>query len=626
MISILNTSLIFQCYNESKLYGDGGLGLEQKWVNHLKKLPIHKIKFNPKKHRESKKEEAERENMPAPNRFLEKTFSKFNLQNRLLFLFSFLLIVSINIVGISSYLKAKDTTIETIENRISRESEVMAYVAQNLKFLYVSDDSYFMQQLDISIRDQQRQLKSDGIQSHIFYYKDDQIKPFKVSNEANISFTDSFKERIASEDEAVFHHIFKGEDYTISVLKMPEINGKYVLVVPTSSYLGPVNEMAQFMIIVIAVSLVISIILLIMFVRSVTKPLTELRNVMTEVREGNLNKKALINTTIPELQSLKLSFNMMIEQMKNVIHEINETTTELEMTGGKLSHSSEDALSYSRQLIEAINVVKHGAEQTASSSDSSVNGFQSMKQKIQMLISGMDMVFQSSEDMNVSAKRGEKNNTYLINTINSFERDFEHMTSTIQQVKDHSSSITNLVGLIKGVADQTKLLSLNATIEAARAGEAGKGFAVVANEVRKLAEQSSSATVDISKSITEMEDVTIRATNEFDDMLMKIRHNLETANDSKASFDELMHEINTVSKKLQGMQGELHRLKLVLPDLEEETLSSASISQETLASTEQMLSTSNDQIQQMESTHEIGLQLKELSNSLSGISKQFTVN
>ncbi|WP_226526428.1 methyl-accepting chemotaxis protein [Metabacillus niabensis] len=593
------------------------------WLEYINNIFIHK-KFDQKKLNQNKKNT--NKNVSASNRLFDKAFKKFNLQNRLLFLFIFLLIVSVTIVGISSYLKAKDTTIETIENRISRESEVMTYVAKNLKFLYVSDDAYFMQQLEISIRDQQRELETDGIQSHLYYYANGEINTFKVSNHSNIPFTDAFKEKISKEEKGVFHQTVKGEDYTISVINMPEVNGKYLLIVPTASYLGPVNEMAQFMIAVIVVSLVISIFLLILFVRSVTKPLTELRNVMTEVREGNLKKKALINTTIPELQSLKVSFNMMIEQMSNVINEINETTTELETTGEKLSLSSEDALSYSRQLITAINVVKHGAEQTASSSDSSVNGFQSMKQKIQILISGMDMVFQSSEDMNISAKRGEKNNTYLINTINSFEKDFEHMTSTIQEVKEHSTSITNLVGLIKGVADQTKLLSLNATIEAARAGEAGKGFAVVANEVRKLAEQSSSATVDISKSISEMEDVTIRATNEFDEMLIKIRRYLETANDSKASFDELMKEIDTVSKKLQGMQGELQKLKLVLPDLEEQTLSFASISQETLASTEEMLSTSNDQIQQMESTHEIGLQLKGLSNSLSGISKQFNLN
>ncbi|MBM7604708.1 methyl-accepting chemotaxis protein [Metabacillus crassostreae] len=598
--------------------------MEQKRTKSLKKLAIHKKKTKQEKHEMIKN--TKMEDPPAQNRSLDKWYVKFSLKNRLLLLFIFLLFVSIITVGISSYLKAKDTTIETIENRISRESEVMAYVAKNLKFLYVSDDLYFMQQLEISVRDQQKQLTKDKIQSQMFYFVDDEIKPFQVSNKSNITFNESFKEKITNGENEVFHHTIKGEDYTISVIKMPEVNGKYILVVPTNSYLGPVNDMAQFMILVVVVSLVISTILLILFVRSLTNPLNELRYVMTEVREGNLNKKALINTTIPELQSLKVSFNMMIEQMRVVINEINETTTELECTGEKLSDSSENALSYSRHLIEAINVVKLGAEQTVSSSERSVTGFQSIKQKIELLISGMNTVFQSSEDMNSSAKRGEKNNMHLINTIHSFEQDFEHMTTTIQQVRNHSSSITSLVGLIKGVADQTKLLALNATIEAARAGEAGKGFAVVADEVKKLADQSSSATVDISKSISEMEEVTIRATKEFGDMLMKIRHNLETANDSKASFDELMIEIDTVSKKLQGMQGELQGLKLVLPDLEEGTLSFASISQETLASTEQMLSTSDNQIHQMESTHEIGLQLKGLSNSLSNISKQFKLD
>ncbi|MDQ0231634.1 methyl-accepting chemotaxis protein [Metabacillus malikii] len=585
---------------------------------------VHKIKASEKEQHRTRK--FHQGNSQGSKQLFKKIITGLNLQSRLLFLFIFLLVVSITIVGISSYLKAKDTTIDIIENRISRESEVMGYVAKNLKFLYVSDDSYFMQQFEISIRDQKQQLETDGIKSNIFYYTDEEIKSFNVSKQANISFTESFKKKIANTEKAVFHQMINGEDYTISVLNIPEISGKYLLVVPTASYLGTVHEMAQFMIIVMIVSIVIAIILLILFIRSVTKPLTELRNVMTEVREGKFNRKVLIKTTIPELLSLKVSFNMMIEQMRNILNELNETTTELERTGGKLSDSSEYALTSSHQLIEAINVVKHGAEQTASSSDNSVNGFQTVKQNIQMLMNGMDMVFHSSEDMNSSAKRGEKNNTYLINTINSFEKEFEHMTFTIQQVKEHSTSITKLVDLIKGVADQTQLLALNAAIEAARAGESGRGFAVVANEVRKLAVQSASATVDISKSINELEDVTFRATDEFDDMLLKIRHYLETANDSKASFDELMKEIDTVSKKLQGMRREIHRLNLVLPDLEEATVNAASISQETLASTEQMLLASDNQIKQMKSTHEIGLQLKELSDSLNNLSNQFKVN
>jgi len=548
-----------------------------------------------------------------------------SMQNRLLLLFAVLLSTSIIAVGVSSYIKAKSTTIQTMESRLSREADLMVYIAKNLKFLYVSDDNYFMQQLEISVRDQSSQLLEDGISSDVFYIEKTQATPFKVSTEANISFSDQLREKILNAEKDVFHETINGEDYTISVQRMSELDGNYVLLVQTNSYLGPVTQMARFTILIVLASIAVSVLLILLFVRSITNPLIKLQNAMRDVRNGDLSQSYSITSTIPEIISLNKSFTTMLEQMRSIISRLNESTINLEETGNKLSHSSEDTLFYSKRLIESINIVKLGAEQTASSSDISLNSFYSMKQKIEFLLKNMETVFQSSEEMTFSATGGEKSISKLISAFLTFEKDFGEMTKTIHLVKKHSSSINKLVGLIQGVAEQTKLLALNATIEAARAGEAGKGFAVVANEVRILAEQSAKATEDITSSIFLMDGVTTEATEEFEQMLLKIKEYLSIGRESKISLDQLMKEISNVNKNLTGMQVGLKDIKQALPVLEEENASFVSVSQETLASTEEMLTISDEQIQRVTSTHDIGLQLTRLASSLSQLSKQFTI-
>ncbi len=98
------------------------------------------------------------------------------------------------------------------------------------------------------------------------------------------------------------------------------------------------------------------------------------------------------------------------------------------------------------------------------------------------------------------------------------------------------------------------------------------------------------------------------------------------ANESKITFDELMQEIAGVNSNLQGMQGELEDLKGNLPQLEQAAEHFSSVSQETLASAQEMLATSENQIQQMESTDEIGLKLNHLSKSLAAITMRFKVD
>ncbi len=558
--------------------------------------------------------------------FTKNIQAKFSLQSRLLILFIGLLLVSVIAVGISSYTQAKQMTTTTIENRLERETELMGYIADNLNFLYVSDEDYFKQQLEANVRTQKNKLADEGIRSEYFYIEAGKAIPFKESEGNLPSVSKSILNEIGDKENGLIRKKIDGESYTFAFQKMDEINGIYVLVVPTSSYMGPVQEMAVDMSTIIIIGVIITGIIVALFVRSLTNPLTALRETMREVRDGQIKAPVPLQTTLPDLISLHKSYEMMITYMRTMLRDIKETTVQLKETGADLQASATASLDSGEQLKEAILIVKNGAEETASSSEESVDQFREVKENLEQTMEHMDRSYRSSEVMNHSAKVGEQQMEKLMNTITSFESDFTHLTNTVYQVRENSRVITKLVDMIQGIAEQTKLLALNAGIEAARAGEAGRGFTVVAQEVRKLAEKSSEAAVEITGSIAQMDANTVSAVDEFEQMLAKTKKTLTMSEVAKTSFDELLQEITQVTSHLQGMQHQLQAVEAMLPGLEERAAGYESVSQENLASAEQMLTTSDEQVVQLRANQQIGKQLTDISAALAQHTEQFQIS
>jgi methyl-accepting chemotaxis protein len=98
---------------------------------------------------------------------------------------------------------------ESIENRLQRETELMGYIAESLKFVYVSDEDYFMQQLDANVRQQQETLESDGILSDFFYITDSKVTPFRVSKDSLPDIPQKTVEKIIETNKVCSMRIFK---------------------------------------------------------------------------------------------------------------------------------------------------------------------------------------------------------------------------------------------------------------------------------------------------------------------------------------------------------------------------------------------------------------------------------
>ncbi|RXI98387.1 methyl-accepting chemotaxis protein [Anaerobacillus alkaliphilus] len=555
--------------------------------------------------------------------FLEK----ITLQTRLTFLFLTLLILSLSVVGSVCYVQSRENTMKIIENRLIREVNVADEVAANLIYAYIGDEPGFIKRFEKRvIPNQAAELIQDGLDPDFYLIKSQQVYPFPISSNSNINFTETLVEDILRKDNGILHAKIDGIHYTLAFKQVQELKGTFVLLVPTNDYLGPIKVLGQFIIITIVISSIIAFIFTMLMLRTITRPLTALRNVMREVRSGDMTQEIKISTTIPEIASLIKSFNQMMVKMKEMIAEINVTTKQLSSTSLDLKTSTITVLESNNSLVEAISVVKIGAEQTAVSSEDSIDTFQEMKYQIENIFSNMDEVITSATGMNNSAQKGELHVKEVIHSTKKFGEEFQEMTGTINLVKEYSLSIADVVSLIKNIAEQTKLLSLNATIEAARAGDAGRGFAVVASEVRKLAEQSAHATEEITQTIGRMEQIVLKASNDFFHMHGNFKSNLSVIGESQTAFSHLTDEIEVVNKKIGEMKELLGELSISLPQMEASAESYVSVSQETLANSEEILVISGEQNEQMKNTHEVSLKLNELSNSLSQMTAQFKVN
>lgn len=118
--------------------------------------------------------------------------------------------------------------------------------------------------------------------------------------------------------------------------------------------------------------------------------------------------------------------------------------------------------------------------------------------------------------------------------------------ASVDQLRITSEAIGKVVELIQDLADQTNLLALNATIEAARAGEAGRGFAVVASEVKDLARQTGDATLDIERSVREIQECVAKAVNESEGITTGISDVSQRVNSIATAVEQQRVTVDTL--------------------------------------------------------------------------------
>lgn len=269
---------------------------------------------------------------------------------------------------------------------------------------------------------------------------------------------------------------------------------------------------------------------------AIIRPTDKLISKMREMAEGagDLTTRIEVDSS-DEVGQLASTINTVISKLHDLVAEIKASSLDLLTTTAQIASTAHQQESTVQSFGASSSEIAAAVRQISATS--------------QELLSTMNKVTTNAEQATLLATSGRTGLASMENTMGRLSDATCSIASKLSAIREKAGDINMVITTITKVADQTNLLSINAAIEAEKAGEFGRGFLVVAREIRRLADQTAVATLDIENLVRHMQSAVSAGVMEMDRFNEEVRGGVSKVAEINSQMGQIIEEVQTLGEQ-----------------------------------------------------------------------------